>query len=76
MSEMDKKLAELLALVADTCDDEIDCDEFLSRIAGYVEQIAEDPELGREFLSIARHLQICPECKEEFEALLKLHQSE
>lgn len=50
--------------------DELTCDEWLDRVGGYAETTAagEPPPPGSEL--VAHHLDICPECREEFEALV------
>jgi len=76
MNEIEKKLIELLSTVAQTHESEIDCEECLHRVAAYVEQFHPDATLSAEFWDVAAHLRICPECREEFEALLKLHRND
>ena len=64
-------LEALARVVADTVSDEISCDELLNRISAYVERAAAgaaDPSLIK---AVDDHLRICPECTEEYDALLK-----
>ena len=69
-----EELQALLQLVEVTEESEIDCDQFLDRVASYVEQLlaSDDPSetLGG-FEKVVQHMKICPECREEFEALLR-----
>jgi hypothetical protein len=63
-------LRRLLDLVHVTKDEEIDCAEFLARSARYLDSLGPDgalPEGAEEFV---HHMRVCPECCEEFEALL------
>lgn len=64
-----KDLETLMRLIDVTDADEIDCEEFLARIAAYLERLGEDgvPPHGSE--SVVQHLRVCPECLEEVEAL-------
>lgn len=74
MTLSDKQLAELARTIADTAAVEIDCDELLARAAAYLEAIAADPDaIPAEFESVAQHLRICPECREEIDLLLETH---
>ena len=64
-----EELRALLRLVDITRPEEITCDEFLSRVAGYLERLGDSaiPPPGHE--ALLHHLRVCPECLEEFEAL-------
>lgn len=73
MTDKEKRLLELLDAVAETDAEEIDCDAFLDRVAGYVERLGPEEALSDEFRAVAKHIRICPECREEFEALLALY---
>jgi len=61
----------LLQLLDVTTAREIDCTELLYRVAGYLERLGPDgiPPPGYE--DVVQHLRICPECLEEFEAMLR-----
>ena len=67
------QLVSLARLVALTRSAEIDCEELLARVAAYAEAGRKN-ELAAEFDVIAQHLEICPECAEEFEVLKQLLQ--
>lgn len=66
-----EELLKLLELVSITRPQEIDCDEFLGRVAGLLDRVA----LGESPISnddaLLHHLKICPECLEEYEALYR-----
>ena len=70
------QLQELLRMVAATEPGEIDCEEFLARVAPYLEGLGRT-EPGREpppeLRLVSQHLEVCAECREEFEALVELH---
>jgi len=64
-------LRKLLDLVRLTKDDEIDCDEFLDRAARYLDSTGPDGSLPEGAEALVHHMRVCPECCEEFEALLR-----
>lgn len=64
-----KELLDLLRLVDITKAEEIDCTEFLARVAGYLERLGPGGEPPAGYEGLVHHLQLCPECLEEFEAL-------
>ena len=59
-----------LAMLAMTHDQELTCDEVHALIDQFAEmkQHGEDP--SQHFPLIQRHLDMCPDCREEYEALL------
>ena len=63
-----EELSTLLQLLDLTQAEEIDCSQLLERVASFVEHV-ERREPGRGFEDVAQHLSVCPECREEFEAL-------
>ncbi len=65
------QLAELARLLASTAPEEVDCEVFHRHLAALVERhgaAVDTPELLR---SLRQHIEVCPECREEFEALLR-----
>jgi hypothetical protein len=66
----DAHLRDLAAVLLKSRPDELTCDEWLDRVGGYAEAAAADepPPPGSEL--VAHHLDICPECREEFDALV------
>lgn len=72
--ETEQQLLELLNALVDTDESEIDCDEFIDRAGAYVEQLNAHGKLTDGFLAEAKHLRLCRECREEFEALLSIVQ--
>ncbi len=73
VQELWQKLLRVLSLTEDR---ELTCDEVEEFMDAYVElELAgEDPQ--KALPDVAHHLRICPECKEEHDALLKILQSE
>ena len=68
-----EQLRELLRVVAATEPQEIDCEEFLARVGAYLEGAKPTGEPPAALLQVAQHLEICSECREEYDALVDLH---
>ena len=62
----------LLAMVADTRDEEIDCGHCLAGMAEFVEVSLLGTELTEALARIEDHLTTCPECSEEYALLHEL----
>ena len=48
---------------------ELNCDEWLDRVARFAELKAADKPVPEELALVADHLEVCPDCAEEFQAL-------
>ena len=68
-----EQLLDLLKVVASTEAREIDCEEFLTRVGAFLESVERSSELSTELGQVSQHLEICSECREEFDALVELH---
>ena len=75
MKPTPEQLRELLRVVAATRPQEIDCEQFLTRVAAYLESLEREHPLPPELDTVAQHLEVCPECSEEFDALVSTHKS-
>ncbi len=73
MTPTREQLRELLRLVAATEPEEINCEEFLARVGAYLEGLELESKPPPEFGQVSQHLEICTECREEFDALVDLH---
>ena len=60
----------LLALVADTQSDELDCDGCFELMAEFVEYELATCEIPETLRIVERHLEQCPCCQDEHQALL------
>lgn len=67
-----QQLKSLLSSVAKTRDAEIDCDECLAGMAEFAELELLGSEVPEALRSIRNHIEICPECTEEYEVLLSV----
>ena len=66
----DAQIRELAEILVNSRPEELTCDEWLDRVGGYADAIAAgNPVLTGSDL-VAQHLSICPECREEFDALI------
>ncbi len=70
------KIEELLRLLVATRPEEIDCDEFLVRVGAYLENLQSSDEMSPELRLVSQHLEVCGECSEELEALLRIYGEE
>jgi hypothetical protein len=66
----DENLRVLADVLRMTRPDELTCDEWLDRVGAYADALAVGAPRPPGAELIDHHLQICPECREEFEALL------
>ncbi len=60
----------LLAFVAETTEDDMSCDGCFEHVAQFVEAELADTSLCESMQKIKRHLQNCPCCRDEYNALL------
>ena len=72
MSSLSKQqIQTLVGLIATTESDQISCDECFGKIGEFAEMALEGRELCEGMQVIQRHLEQCPCCKGEYEALLE-----
>ena len=67
------QLQELLRVVAATEPREIDCEEFLERVGALLEALEPGSEPPPELRLVSQHLEVCSECRADFEALVELY---
>lgn len=63
-------LRTLAGLLVQTRPDELTCDEWLDRVGGYAEAAAAGRPAPAGSELVEHHLAVCPECREEFAALV------
>lgn len=73
MTPSRRQLRELLRLVAETEPEELDCDQVLHRVGALLESLEEREEPPPELASVAQHLEVCGECRQEFDALIRAY---
>lgn len=69
MNLTSEQIEGLMRLVGITRDDELNCSECLDRVAELVEYELVGAPVPGAFAPVLHHLAICPECREEYEAL-------
>ncbi len=60
----------LVRSIAATRPEEIDCDEWLSRVGRLLEIMQRGEPVPSDLAPVLQHLELCPECQEEFQLLL------
>jgi hypothetical protein len=71
MSLSKKQIQNLVALVSTTNSDVLTCDDCFNQIGEFAERSLLGRELSDGMLLVQRHLEQCPCCKDEYEALLE-----
>ncbi len=71
-----EQLAALAQQLASTAPHEIDCEAVLDHVAAYLEAMQSSAALPPELEKVGQHLQVCPACFEEFQALVRAAASE
>ena len=66
-----REIDELIKAVAMTRPEELTCDECLKLLAEFAERALEGKSIPDGLRAIEHHLDICGECREEYEALLE-----
>jgi hypothetical protein len=70
MSLSKQEVQWLVEGVLATREDEIGCDDCLARVATYAETVLAGLTVPEALRTVEDHLSFCPDCKEEYEALL------
>lgn len=70
MSLSKEQINGMLGLVAGTTDDSLDCDGCYGHVAEFIEVKLSGLDLDESMKLVETHLENCPCCKDEFEALL------
>lgn len=64
-----KRLAQMLAQTRET---EYSCDDVHRLLDQFAEAVARDEDVSGLMPLVQQHLDMCPDCREEFEALLRI----
>ena len=65
-----EQLQSLAQATISTREIEIDCDEWLERVAAYIESARSGGPMDDALADVRRHIDVCPACREELEAML------
>ena len=63
-------LRQLARVIVATRPDEVDCDEWLARVGRMAELEHAGTPLPPDLAPVRQHIDVCPECLEEFKGLL------
>ncbi|RMG97672.1 MAG: hypothetical protein D6706_08105 [Chloroflexi bacterium] len=66
----------LLELIEKTREDAYSCEEAYALLDEYVELVAGNEAAAQVMPLVERHLDLCPDCREKFEVLLQILQSD
>ena len=70
MTRKGDALTQLAQAIVATRPVEIDCDEWLARVGRLIELERAGAPIPPDLAVVRQHLAVCPECAEEFEALV------
>jgi hypothetical protein len=70
MKPESERYRDLARLLIKTRPDDMTCDEWLDRVSAYAETVLAGRSVGPAFADVERHMEHCPGCCEEFNALL------
>ncbi len=62
----------MLRMIEKTQDEELSCDEVFELLAVYAEKAARGEDVGDLFPLVEHHLEMCPDCREEYEAVMRI----
>jgi uncharacterized protein with PIN domain len=71
MSYTTEQISGLMRLIGITRESEINCNECLDHVAEFAESELSGKAMPEVLDAVRHHLTLCPECKEEYEELLK-----
>ncbi len=75
MGQSENGVRKLLVQIARTQQRELDCGEVFAVIDQYAEAIVAGKDVTEQFALVVQHLERCPDCLEEYEALLTVLQT-
>jgi hypothetical protein len=75
MSQSEEMLRKLIEQIALTKERELDCGEVFAVLDQYTEAIVAGEDVKEQYALVMQHLELCPDCLEEYEALLTVLQT-
>ena len=75
MGQSADMMRKLMQMIARTQQRELDCGEVFAVLDIYTEAIVAGEDVSEEFALVIQHLDLCPDCLEEYEALLSVLQT-
>ncbi len=70
-----QKMFGLVSMVGKTQEEELSCDEVLAVIDEYAERALAGEDISELMPKVKQHLDLCPECFEEYQVLLNILQA-
>lgn len=71
-SRTDSSMARLLAMLRMTEEKEVSCNQVFALLDQFAEAVHNNPEARSLWPQIQKHIEMCPDCREEFESLLSM----
>lgn len=68
-------LGKLMRMIVNTQDRELDCGEVFAVLDAYTEAVAAGEDVSQLYPLVVHHLEMCPDCLEEYTALLNVIQT-
>ncbi len=75
MNQSEDMMRKLIEQIARTQERELDCGEVFAVLDEYTEAIVAGHNVEEQFALVMQHLELCPDCLEEYEALLSVLQT-
>ena len=67
-----EQVGSIVKMIGLTTDREFNCSECLQHVSEFVERQLANQPVGEVIAKVEQHLALCPECREEYEALLRI----
>ena len=75
MSRTPAMLRKLMDMLAHTQEREMDCGEVFALLDIYAEAVHQGKDVSQLYPLVVHHLELCPDCLEEYQALLEIVQT-
>jgi len=75
MNQSEDMMRKLIEQIALTQERELDCGEVFAILDQYTEAIIAGGDVLEQFALVIQHLELCPDCLEEYQALLAVLQT-
>lgn len=73
--QIPEQFKKLMHMIENTQDIELSCDDVYQLLDQYTEVVAQGDDAQELMPLVEYHIDICPDCREEFEALLRILQA-
>lgn len=72
MAMTSEQADKMLRMIEHTQDEELSCDEVFELLYIYAEMASRGEDVGELFPLVEHHLEMCPDCREEYEAVMRI----